>query len=234
MSVVMATYNGMPYVREQIQSILSQLTDEDELIVTDDGSTDGTIEEIRDFCSKYTNISFLKGPGKGVIANFENGLNTASREILFLSDQDDVWLPHKIETVCKFFVDDPKITCVLHDVTVVDSDLKELHPSFFNLRNSRLGFVNNIIRNSYVGSAMAFKREILHYALPMPKDIPMHDQWIGLINEMYGKCGLCRERLGLYRRHEGTVTSLEHGSLSSMLGKRIRLVKDLIIRRMQN
>lgn len=228
----MATYNGVSYVDEQIRSILSQLSGKDELIITDDGSTDGTLDVIR-HCCVNDNVLLLKGPGKGVVANFENGLKASRNEILFLADQDDVWLPNKVETVCSIFLDDPKVTCVLHDVTVVDSNLQELSPSFFDLRKSRVGFINNIIRNSYVGSSMAFKRGMLHYVLPIPNDVPMHDQWIGLISEMFGNCVLCRKQLGLYRRHEGTVTSLEHGSLISMLSKRLKLIKDLTARKIQ-
>ena len=95
-SVVMAAYNGEKYLPQQIDSIISQMNPDDELIISLDPSDDRSEQIIRDYCMKYSNIRLLMGPGKGLISNFENGLRSAVNEYIFLADQDDVWLKEKI------------------------------------------------------------------------------------------------------------------------------------------
>lgn len=226
-SVVLASYNGARYIHEQVESILSNISSDDELIVTDDGSTDSTVEYVEEYKRKHKNIKLIQGPRRGVVANFENGIKHSAGDLIFLSDQDDVWLPGKVDRVKSLFSKDLELTCVLHDVTVVDGNLNVINNSFFELRGSRPGFWNNILKNSYMGSAMAFKRSVLPYVLPIPSNVPMHDQWIGLVNDCYGKVMFDHQQLGLYRRHDSNVSNLEHGKVSSMIRNRVHLLTDL-------
>lgn len=229
-SVVMATYNGEKYIRQQVDSILQCLEVTDQLIISDDGSQDGTREQLEAYEGEITTIRLIEGPRQGIIANFENGLRCANGDIVFLADQDDVWLPNKVEEIKRVFESDDEITCVLHDVKVVDSRLNTLEKSFFEIRKSKLGFINNLIKNSFMGSAMAFKASMLPVILPIPRDIPMHDQWIGLINELYGKTAICRKPLGLYRRHGDNASTFDHGSLASMISNRAVIAANLVRR----
>mgnify|MGYP003181587287 CR=1 FL=1 len=229
-SVVMATYNGERYLQQQVDSILQCLEPIDQLIVSDDGSRDGTRRQLGEYENITENVEVIDGPRQGIIANFENGLKRADGDIIFLADQDDVWFPNKVEVIKRIFQNDERITCVLHDVEVVDEDLNILDKSFFEIRGSKLGFVNNLIKNSFMGSAMAFKASLLPAILPIPRNVPMHDQWIGLINELYGKTAIYRKPLGLYRRHGGNASTLDHGSLRSMLINRLVIADNLVQR----
>ena len=102
-SVCMATYNGEKYIEKQLDSILKNLTNEDELIISDDGSTDNTIDILNKYAKKYKQIVLLEGPRKGVIKNFEYALKYAKKDIIFLSDQDDEWEQDKVEKVIREF-----------------------------------------------------------------------------------------------------------------------------------
>lgn len=230
LSVVIASYNGEKFIAEQLDSILSQLNRSDEVIISDDGSNDGTLNIIREYQRKYSNIIFLNGPRQGVIKNFQFGIENASGDIIFLADQDDIWLPDKVQRVVSIFNHNETVSCVLHDVIVVDKTLHTIAPSFFELRKSKKGFFHNLIKNSFMGSAMAFRATAKEIILPIPFDVPMHDQWIGLLCYLKGKVFFCNEKLGLYRRHGENASSLEHGSLKTMIEKRIRLIVRLISR----
>ena len=149
-------------------------------------------------------ITDAQGPHKGVAANFVNAIRHCRGDRIFLCDQDDVWLPDKVQRVTEAF--DAGATLVLHNAYVTDENLNITAPSFFALRGSRPGLVHNLVKNSYMGCCMAFDRSLLKKIMPMPKAVPMHDQWIGLIGEIYGKPAFLDVPLLYYRRHEGNVT----------------------------
>ena len=161
-SVCMTTYNGERYVAEQVHSILaSPLVGE--LLVSDDGSTDRTLEVLRGIDD--SRLRLLEGPRRGLVRNFESVLGRARGEYIFLSDQDDVWLPGKVETLLGYL---KRADLVVSDCAVVDSHLKTLQPSFFATRGSGPGLWRNLLRNSYIGCCMALRRELLVHALPFP------------------------------------------------------------------
>lgn len=228
-SVALAAYNGERYIREQIESILANLTQEDEIVVSDDGSTDNTLAILKEYEKGKIPVTILKGPGKGIKKNFENALRHCRGEYIFLSDQDDVWMEDKVEFSMEFFT---KGVCRLlnHDARVMDSELKhEIMPSFFAYRDSVPGFWKNFIKNRYMGCCMAFHRSLLPLALPIPDKIEMHDQWLGLINDLTENDSLFLERpLILYRRHDSNVSDFSHGTVWEMVKKRIILAKALL------
>ena len=228
-SVAMATYNGEKYLREQLESIICNLSDEDEIVISDDGSADGTCKIITEYQLRDSRVRFVKGMGKGVIANFENAIMHATGEYIFLCDQDDVWEENKIEKVLDCFL---KQDCqvVVHDADVWDENEDVIIPSFINYRGSKSGAINNIIKNSYIGCCMAFRRELLEYILTIPKNIEMHDQWIGVIGDIKGKTYFFDEVLLHYRRHGDNVSSFRHYPIKKMVCKRIVFVCELIKR----
>lgn len=222
-TVCLATYNGDKFIREQLQSILVQLDENDEIIISDDSSTDRTLEIIENF--KDCRITILRNQlFKNPIYNFENALKYANGEFIFLADQDDIWLPNKIQiTKEKLMIYD----VVVSNCLVVDRDLKVLHSSFFSLNKSQPGFFHNILKNSYLGCCMAFRKQILDLALPFPAKIPMHDVWLGLVSELFYKCYFIQEPLILYRRHGGNESPTGETSPYSFARKltfRIRLL----------
>lgn len=228
-SVCMATYNGEKFIKEQLESILCQLGENDEVIISDDGSTDNTKYIIEAFKDKR--IKFFKNSGpKGVVHNFENALNKSSGDYIFLSDQDDVWNKGKVD---KVVYELQKCDLVLTDAYVVDSVGSIIHKSFFELNRSRKGFFKNIIKNSYLGCAMAFNRKTLEACLPFPSKIPMHDWWIGLIAEKKYKVVHISDKLINHRRHSNNTSFSGENSEYSFLTKlkfRLLIIKELFLK----
>lgn len=198
-SVCIATYNGARYIAEQLASILKQLSAEDEVVVSDDGSTDGTIDIVRSFNDRR--IRIVDGPRRhSPTLNFERALRNAKGEYIFLADQDDVWLEGKVTRCVEEL---QKCDCVVSDARVTDSFLNTTSESLFQLMHVRRGRLSNLLwRNGYTGCCMAFKREVLSKALPFPTDIPMHDIWIGNVAAFCGRLHFINDRLLLFRRHD--------------------------------
>jgi glycosyltransferase involved in cell wall biosynthesis len=211
-SVAMATYNGEKYLKQQIDSILSQLGNDDELIISDDHSSDQTLAIIKKYISEDHRVKLFINEEKGVTSNFENAIKRTQNEIIFLSDQDDVWKPEKVKTVKDYYEKNPTIQMIMSDITVVDNQLNTTIESFYEFRGSRAGVLKNIIKNSYIGCAMSFKKELKTKILPIPRNVPMHDMWIGLVADMNKSALLIPEKLIYYRRHDATVTSVENTS----------------------
>ena len=226
-SVAMAAYNGESFILEQLASILNQLSAEDEVVISVDPSEDNTMNVLTALSGEEPRIKLIEGEGKGLIKNFENALNNCTGDVIFLSDQDDKWLDDKVSTVMKHF--DNGADLVLHNCIVADGMLREkADKTFFELHGSKKGVKENIIKNSYMGCCMAFRKEIIDMALPFPEDIPMHDQWLGLIAERCGANVIFEEKpLLLYRRHGGNASSTEHAGILTMIKCRINITKNL-------
>lgn len=218
----MAVYNGEKFIREQIESVLSQLQNNDELLIFDDLSTDTTAKIVTEFESdervKFkTNSSQL-----GVVKNFERALEYATGDYIFLCDQDDVWLPGKVSE-CIHALQDHLL--VVTDCNVVDEKLNPLNDSFFDLRHSGEGIIKNIWKNSYLGCCMAFRTELLSICLPIPANIPMHDMWLGLLSETQGSVLFLPKKLSLYRRHQFAVSPTGGKSNLNVVGKlKVRVI----------
>lgn len=229
-SVCMATYNGEKYIKEQIDSILRCISECDELIISDDGSSDKTMQIVNSYKSVFPNVRIFEGPKRGPVRNFENALMHASGDYIFLSDQDDVWSSNKIRAVIDAFNESVDVCTIVHDATIVDSNLNQTGGTLFSLRKSGEGLVKNIIKNSYVGCCMAFKKELLDVALPIPDGVPMHDWWLGLCSEAFFRTQFIDCALIEYRRHGDNVSKLTHGNISSMIRSRAVLLLGLIQR----
>ena len=234
-SVCMASFNGERYIKEQIDSILLQIGEDDELIISDDGSTDQTVDVI---CSyRDDRIKFVRNVNRhGCIGNFENALRVASGDFIFLADQDDIWLSDEYTKMCTLL---EQYDLVVSDSVVVDSNLNVIEPSFFNYFHSGMGIMKNIIKSSYYGSCMAFRKTLLYSALPFPLTNEIgHDLWLGLVAEMTGRVYFFNKPLILYRRHETAfckVSKEENKNERSLLQKlvgRIVIIKELIAFRM--
>lgn len=220
-SVAMATYNGEKYLKEQLESILVNLKENDELIISDDGSTDGTREIIYKYLENDNRIKLFDGPKNGVKQNFANAINKCSGEYIFLADQDDIWYDNKVEEVLNVFKADMDVTLVVHNCKIVNEKLEELDKNFFEYRKSGIGIFKNILKNTYIGCCMAFKKEMKNKILPIPKDIEMHDQWIGILNEKYGNSFFLNKELLMYRRHENNVSQMKHYGIIKMIRNRV-------------
>lgn len=213
-SVCLTTYNGEKYLRQQLDSITSQLSPTDELIIADDCSSDGTLA-ILGAISAPCEVRVINNPcSLGPIRNFEQVLRHASGDIIFLSDQDDIWMENKMEVMCRYML---VFDLVVSDASVIDGLHHEISPSFFALTSAGRGLLKNLYRNTYLGCCMAFKRKILDLALPFPEDTPMHDIWLGAVAEVFGRTFFCPERLVQYRRHGTNASSAGEPSRYGMI-----------------
>jgi glycosyltransferase involved in cell wall biosynthesis len=208
-SVCMATYNGLNHINEQLESILQQLKPNDEVIISDDHSTDGTWEWLKIQAANDGRIILTRNPKKGVITNYHQAIRKSSKDIIFLSDQDDVWRPNKVDLVVQAFVMNPGKTVVVSDLQIVDEQLVELEPSYFKLRDVGEGFLRNLRKSGYIGASMAFRDELKKMILPIPPNVPMHDMWIGLLADYHKEVLFLPVVTGMYRRHGDNVTALQ-------------------------
>ena len=208
----MATYNGECFLREQIDSILKQLDDDDELIISDDGSTDKTLDIIREY--NDNRIKLLYNNQHNYTSNFENALRHAKGDYIFLSDQDDIWEDNKVAITLSYL---KKYDFIVSNATIIDRN----NSIISNSRNSNFligtGFLRNIIKTYYLGCCMAFKRKVLNVALPFPtnRSLCYHDAWITVVSELLFKTHVCNECLIRYRIHENNVSSGSVGITNS-------------------
>lgn len=226
-SVAMAVYNGEKYLKKQLYSILNQLDKDDEIIISYDKSSDKTFEIITEFATLDNRITIVNGPCLGVIKNFENALMHCKNQYIFLSDQDDIWLDNKVKIITNQF-NKTNANVIIHDCIVVDEKENIIFPSFFDIRHCKKGFLYNIIHNSYIGCCMAIRNDFIKNIIPFPENIPMHDQWIGLIADKKNSVVFIDIPLLKYRRHLNNVSSFKHKDLFSMIKLRLNLIAALI------
>lgn len=227
-SVCIATYNGEDVIRQQLDSILSELSEGDEIVISDDNSSDNTRRIIESYHSPL--IRLIDGPCKGSpIANFERALQHAKGDYIFLSDQDDVWVPGKVKTMLAAL---ERSHCVVSDCFVTDGELNVTNDSFYELNDTRPGFFYNLLRkNGYLGCCMAFRRDVLEKSLPFPADTPMHDIWIGNIAALRFDVAFIPDKLIYFRRHghNASVTARKSTfSLKRKLGFRWNVIRYLL------
>jgi len=211
-SVALCTYNGESYLSEQLESIIKQTLPSDEIIVCDDCSTDSTLKILNEF-SKISSVPlkiYMNEKNLGVSKNFEKAISLCTGDIIFLSDQDDLWFPEKIEKVIEVFNRNKSCSYVFSDAYVVDEHLHSLGYTMwesisFSKRQRgsfKRGFQLDILlkHNVVTGATMAFRLELRKIILPIPK-IWTHDAYIALLGSILGKGCFIEEPLIYYRQH---------------------------------
>ena len=242
-SVCVATHNAGEYILPQLYSILSQLSDDDEVIISDDGSSDNTVEKITSLHDKrihlhhYTQtIDFSEKRLSSFYyasANFYNALEKAHGEIIFLSDQDDIWRKDKVEKTLRY-LSDYDIIC--SNFSVIDESGEVISEHYWENHHfdklSILGYWKDL---PFRGCCLAFKREVLLNAIPFPKKLFLHDCWIGLNAVMRNfKYKFVDDPLLFYRRHDTNVSSMvSPNSLAFRIYYRIILFVQLIYLRIK-
>jgi hypothetical protein len=207
-SVVMTVYNGRRFLRAQVESILCQFEANDELVVVDDASTDDSVELLTSLNSSQIRI-FRNTENQGVIKSFERGLQLAREEYIFLSDQDDLWLPGKRSAFVAQFEHNRSTLVVISDAEVINGDGEIIAKSFMSVRHGfKGGVVATIWRNRYLGCAMAVRRSLLRVALPIPPGVPMTDMWLGVLGQIKGRVIYLQTPYLQYRRHNKNSTPL--------------------------
>ena len=233
--VLLATYNGEKYIKEQIDSILNQSYKNIRLIISDDCSKDKTQEILKEYEKKDNRIELhIQEKNLGVVKNIEFLLKQIKNKYYMLSDQDDVWLPEKIEKSLETLLKN-NVDLVFGDLEVVDQDLKTMYPSFgdFMLLNKKIHkYINsnrlNYIYNCVTGCTILAKKETIQKILPLPKKSKylIHDHWIGLMTSIYGKVAYMPEKYIKYRQHGNNqvgTDKISHGF------KKLDQVRELFI-----
>lgn len=236
-SVCMATWNGSRFLQEQLTDILSQLTHHDELVVVDDGSFDATMDILEHAAAEasHTRVRIYRNDKNiGAIRTFERALGMAEKDLVFLSDQDDRWLPHKVCKIERAFATHPEVTLVISDTQIIDATGTVTAASWTSRRLFHPGTLANVVKNRFLGCTMAFRRSSLEYCLPFPPDTPMHDQWIGTLHSIFGSILFLPESLMQYRRHDDNATNLHRASVMQMLRWRTNLSRNLLVRYWQH
>ena len=227
-SVAMAVYNGGKYLKQQIDSILSQIRDEDELVISYDASEDDTLIIIRDYEQKDRRVKVFNDPGHGVIDNFNNAITNSSGDYIFLSDQDDVWLEGKIERLLRCFREESP-DLIIHNGLNTDENLEPVSGAFFDIYRIGDGKLKNIIKSRYSGCCMAFTKEMKNAILPIPVAAG-YDRWIATVCEFLGKISYVDDVLIMHRLHDSNVTPEGHFPITEIIRMRADLVWNLILR----
>lgn len=198
-SIALGTYNGACFLQAQLDSFVAQTRRPDELVATDDGSTDNTIGILESFAATAPfKVSVRRNERNfGYGGNFNQALLRTRGDLVFLSDQDDVWFPHKIERIAAIAAQDLRALVFMNDAALTDADLRDtgltklgqIHSAGFNESN----FV--------MGCCAAVKRDLLDLCLPMPEECFEHDIWIVGIADRMGRKRIVPEVLQYYRRH---------------------------------
>lgn len=232
-TILMATYNGENYIAEQIESILKQTETQWNLIIQDDCSTDNTLKIVQEYALKYPQkINFRKQEDSSGSAknNFSSMLSLSNSEYIMTCDQDDIWLPNKIElTIRKMHELEKNVgrdyPLLVHtDLKVVDEKLNLIAESMLNFQNldsTRNEFNNLLAQNIVTGCSMMINRSLLNKVRKIPEEAIMHDWWLALIASAFGKIGFVEEPTILYRQHSSNEVGAQN--MKSLIYKLKRL-----------
>ena len=199
-AVVVATYNGATYLRAQLESIVQQTYKPSQIIIVDDASVDDTLQVANNFAAHHPEVMVVQNETRlGYIKNFEKGMLLANASYVALSDQDDIWVPHKIEVLMHAIGDQ---MLAYSDSELIDANGDLLHKKMSSIKN-QLAYHTPImyaIGAWAPGHAMLFKKELVDKAAPFPT-LVTHDFWLGFVATCYSKVVYVNEPLVHYRQH---------------------------------
>lgn len=208
--ILLATYNGEKYVGEQIESILTQTYKNINLIISDDKSQDNTRKIIEEYAKKDQRITiFFQEENLGYIKNFEFLIKQVKSNYFMLSDQDDVWLPEKVEKSIKKLKEE-NADLAFGDLEVVDQSLHTIYPSFNDfmkltrkINKCKNSYEMNYLYNCVTGCTLFAKSKTIQDFMPIPANSKyvVHDHWIALMTSLHGKLAYIPEKLIKYRQH---------------------------------
>jgi glycosyltransferase involved in cell wall biosynthesis len=229
-SVVLASYQGERFIGEQLDSILPQLAPEDEVVISDDASTDQTLDVVAR--RRDSRIKVLVNDVRvGYVGNFQRAIDQSRGDYVFFSDQDDVWLPNKIAVMDNALRASP---CVASDAVVVNDKLEALQSSYFEWRRVRGFSARRILfKPAVIGATLGCRRRYLETLLPVPFGVP-HDFWLSLNAAWDNALGIVASPLILYRRHSSAASTSatdRKRSLRNIATERGRLLSALLWRR---
>lgn len=216
--ILLPTYNGEKYLKEQLDSILSQTYQNIRLVISDDCSNDNTVQILKEYEKKDSRIElYIQSKNLGVVKNIEFLLKKVKNPYYMLADQDDVWLKEKVEESIKKLKQE-NADLVFGDLEVVDENLNTIYSSFgdFMLLNRKIKkYINsnrlNYLYNCVTGCTVLAKKETIEKILPLPNSSKnlIHDHWMGLIASINGKIAYMPEKYIKYRQHGNNQVGTE-------------------------
>jgi glycosyltransferase involved in cell wall biosynthesis len=231
-SVALATYNGARFIEQQVRSILGQELPPDELILSDDGSSDGTValaeSAIAAAALPDLRVVILRGGRLGVVGNFARAVEAATGDLVALSDHDDVWQPNRLSAVVPLFESDPALLFAHADARLIGPDGSPLGSTL--LESLGVGprerdaiargdaFGAYVRRNLATGATSMFRRSLLDAALPFPSEW-VHDEWLAIIAAATGGVRLVGEQLIDYRQHESNEIGVASPTFRYRVGR---------------
>ena len=232
-SVCIATYNGEKYLKNQIDSIINELSLNDEIIVCDDQSVDETISFLENYNDSRIKI-FINATRLGHVRNFEKAISMATGEYVFLSDQDDVWIPGRVKKMMNCLVSNPSALMVASNFDLIN-EFEEKTGEFRLLgavRGSKLMQVIDIFlgRMPYYGCTFLFKKQFRGYFLPIPAGVESHDIWMALVASSLGRVVNIPDATLMHRIHGGNLTVKKRRSILLVLRSRVVFFYQLVRR----
>ena len=222
-SILLPTYNGEKYLKEQIDSILNQTYKDIKLIISDDGSSDNTVNILKQYEHQDSRIElYIQPKNMGVVKEIEFLLQKVETPFYMLADQDDYWLPEKVEKSLETLIKN-NADLVFGDLEVVDENLNTIYPSFgdFMLLNRKIhkyldSYKVNYLYNCVTGCTVLAKRETIQYIIPIPTKSKylIHDHWISIMVSLNGKLAYMDEKYIKYRQHGNNqvgTNKISHG-----------------------
>jgi len=215
-SVALCTYNGKSFLREQLESILTQTICVDEIIICDDGSIDGTLEVLYSYANLYPNLVhiFVNNKSLGTIKNFEKAISLTKGDLIFLADQDDVWCSNKVEKTERYFQSNQKCHLVFTNGDLIDEKGEKINDTLWgkwdfdferrNLwKNNKFAFKDLIVGNNKItGATVCFSKNLKNKIFPF--ELPLgywHDNLLGTHAAAIDGLFFIEESLIKYRIH---------------------------------
>ena len=225
-SVCMATYNGSTFIKSQIESILIQISNDDELVICDDSSTDNTVELIQSYKDSRIKL-FINDVNLGHVKNFEKAICLASGTIIALSDQDDIWYPDRLKLMKDKLIHDEQNILVVSNFDAVDC-LLTLTP-FRGVTQQPMSRIARLIgifigKIPYFGCTFLMRKDLVALSTPFPHFVEAHDIWIGLIANTYGKTVHIEESTLKRRIHDNNLTPQKRRPILVALKSRLVLL----------
>lgn len=229
-SIAMATYNGGKFLRDQLESLVGQTRLPDELVITDDGSTDDTLAIVEAFArSAPFEVRWARNAvNLGYSGNFNKALMETTGDLVFLSDQDDVWFPEKLERMERYALEDPGALVLMNDAALTDGELNDTGLT----KRGQIASAGMTDSRFVMGCCAAVRRELLDLCLPIPTGYQGHDGWIVKMAEGVGRKRVFADVLQWYRRHHGNESQFIVNRTTKVT--RVAVLKDFLLHLVQS
>ena len=230
-TILLATYNGEKYLKEQLDSLFDQTYKAFTILARDDCSTDSTLEILESYEVEIIPSTQKLGASQNFNAIVEYALEDGESDYYMFCDQDDVWLPDKIERTLKKMIEvekrQPDIPLLIHtDLSVVNSNLEVISNSFWKYHgiDPKYNTLNRLLlQNVITGCSVMINKRLAEMATPVPKDAIMHDWWFGLVASAFGEVHYVDSITLLYRQHADNEMGASFFSMQMIFYKALHL-----------